>query len=112
MTRPHERLGLPQPIGRRLPQGVLGWNMVVAALTLMCVFGYVVQVNRAASRGYALRDVEKDVASLRSDVMRLEDTVAKLASVQALTERATALGFVPVRSIEYANPAAASMALR
>ncbi|MFH1078293.1 MAG: hypothetical protein V1745_03380 [Patescibacteria group bacterium] len=112
MTRPHERLGLQQPIGRRLPQGLAGWNMAIAALTFVCVFGYVVQVNSAASRGFALRDVEKNVESLQSDVMQLEDTVATMSSVQALNERATQLGFVPVSSIEYVNPAGMAYAMR
>jgi len=86
--------------------------MVIAVMMFACVFGYVVQVNSAASRGFELRDVEKRVETLRSDVMGLEDTVATLSSVQALNERAIALGFVPVQGIEYVNPAGKTTAMR
>lgn len=112
MTRPHERLGLPQPLGRRLPQGVAGWNLCIAAVTLVCVFGYVFQVNHAAARGFGLRDVEKKVSSLQSDVMVLEDNVATLSSVQSLSDRASALGFVPEDKLEYVNPAGKAYAMR
>lgn len=112
MTRPHERLGLPQPIGRRLPRGLAGWNLLVAAAMLACVVGYVVQVNCAAARGFNLRDVEKKVDTFQSDVMALEDNVAILSSVQSLSERAAALGFVPADRLEYVNPAGKAYAMR
>lgn len=110
MTRPHERLGLPLPLGRRLPQGLMSWNILIAAITISMAVVYVVQVNRAAARGFSLRDVEKKVDRLRSDVLSLEDQVATLSSVQSLNERATQLGFVTVDQLEFVNPAANSYA--
>jgi hypothetical protein len=112
MTRPHERLGLHQPIGRRLPQGLAGWNLLITAAMVLCVVGYVFQVNSAASRGFGLRDVEKRVDTLQSDVMVLEDKVATLSSVQSLSERAAALGFVLADRLEYVNPAGKAYAMR
>ena len=111
MTRPHERLGLPKPIGRRLPQGLVGWNMLLAVVTVCCVAMYVVQVNRAASRGYALRETQNKVDKIKSDVTSLEDSVATLSSLQALSDRASALGFVAVDRLEFANPAGHSYAM-
>lgn len=110
MTRPHERLGLPQPLGRRLPQGIAGWNMLVAGLSLAFMAAYVFQVNMASSRSFQLRDVEHKVESLKTDVTAMEDRVATLSSVQAMTERASQLGFVPVEHQEFVNPAAGSYA--
>lgn len=111
MTKPHERLGLAQPLGRRLPHGLLGWNMLVFAVTLTFVVAYVVQVNRAASRGFNLRDMEKKVEALSADVMQLEDKVAKLSSVQTMSDNAVSLGFVPVDRLEFANPAVGAYAM-
>ena len=111
MTRPHERLGIPMPLGRRLPHGLIGWNMLIAGLTFVLVIGYIVQVNRASARGFTIRDYEKKVETLRTDVMRFEDTIATLSSVQALTGRANTQGFVAVDRLEYVNPASKAYAL-
>jgi hypothetical protein len=110
MTRPHERFGLPQPLGRRLPQGIVGWNVLVAAVSVALVVAYVFQVNLASSRSFALRDVERKIDSLKVDVMSLEDKTATLSSMQAMTERAAQLGFVPVDKQEFVNPASKSYA--
>lgn len=111
MTRPHERLGLPVPLGRRLPQGVVGWNIMVASLTVVLSFVYIVQVNRAASQGFNLRDMEKKVEALQTDVMSLEDKVATLSSVKSLSDHASQLGFVSVDRLEFVNPASRSYAM-
>ncbi|MEO5927493.1 MAG: hypothetical protein ABIO72_02205 [Patescibacteria group bacterium] len=111
MTRPHERLGLPQPLGRRLPQGIVGWNLLVAGLSVAFIAAYIFQVNLASSRSFQLRDMERKVESLKTDVTAMEDKTATLSSVQAMTERATQLGFVPVENQEFVNPAAGSYAM-
>jgi len=112
MTRPHERFGLPLPLGRRLPQGIVGWNVLVAAATVALVAAYIFQVNLASSRAFALRDVERQVDGLKTEVMALEDKTATLSSVQAMTERATQLGFIPAERLEFVNPASRSYALK
>lgn len=111
MTRPHERLGLPQPLGRRLPHGLFGWNVLLAAVTITFAVAYVVQVNRASARGFQLRDVETRVESLKNNVTSLEDQVAMLSSYQAMSDRAATLGYVPVDHVEFVNPAGHSFAL-
>lgn len=111
MTRPHERFGLPVPLGRRLPQGIVGWNVLIAAGSLALVVAYVFQVNLASSRSFALRDVEHKVDSLKIDVMALEDKTATLSSVQMLKDRAAQLQFVPVDRQEFVNPASKSYAV-
>jgi hypothetical protein len=110
MTRPHERFGLPQPLGRRLPQGIVGWNVLIAVCSVACIVAYVFQVNLASSRSFALRDVERQIDTLKVDVMSLEDKVATLSSMQNMTQRAEQLGFVPIEHQEFVNPAAKSYA--
>lgn len=111
LTRPHEALGLPQPLARRLPQGLMAWN--IAFLTLSAVMGafYIVQVNLATSKGYDLRRVERRVDALRTENMILQDKIATMSSMQSLNARASELGFVPVERLEFVNPAGKSYAL-
>jgi hypothetical protein len=110
MARPHERLGLPQPLGRRIPAGVVGWNVLIAIVMLGLIVGYVVQVNRAAARGFKLRDMEKRVEALTTEVTSFDDRVSQLSSIQALSERATMLGFVPIDRLEFVRPGGTSYA--
>ncbi|MBU1033156.1 MAG: hypothetical protein ABH820_02605 [Patescibacteria group bacterium] len=111
MTRPHEKLGLKQPLGRRLPKGLVVWNVLLAGFTLAFLVTYIVQVNRAATMSFGLRDVEKKVEVLNTEVMAMEDKVATLSSMQALSDRAVALGFVTVDNLEFVNPASKSYAM-
>lgn len=111
MTRPHEKLGLPQPLGRRLPRGMAIGNALFLCLAVSCLVTYVIQVNRGATRSFNLRDVEKKVEKLNTDVLSLEDRIATLSSVQALSDRAAALGFVKADHLEFVNPASKSYAL-
>lgn len=101
MTKPHETLGLPQPLSRRLPQGITAWNLIFAGLTLALVVGYVVQVNVATSKGYSLRTVEKKVDGLKTDTLVLQDKIASMSSMKALTDRALENGFVSVDQVEF-----------
>ncbi|MBP9869296.1 hypothetical protein KBC59_01930 [Patescibacteria group bacterium] len=111
MTKPHETLGLPQPLARRLPQGIVAWNMVFAGLTLAMVVGYVVQVNVATSKGYSLRTVEKNVEALKTDTLVLQDKIASMSSMKALTDRAVENGFVSVDQVEFVTVRGGSYAM-
>ncbi len=111
MIRPHEALGLPQPIGRKLPRGLVAWNLAIAALTIACSVVYVIVVNAAASKGYDLSKAESRVDSLNIDAMALQNKAAAMSSIQQLTGEASQLGFVAVDKVEYVNPAQKNYAL-
>jgi hypothetical protein len=111
MTHPHEALGIPQPLGRKLPQGVVAWNIFIAVASLVLGVGYIVQVNMASAKGYALQTVQRHVEALNTDTTVLQGKVATLSSIQAMNDRATQLGFVPVDHLEYLSPTGKSYAL-
>lgn len=111
MTRPHEALGLPQPFGRRLPQGLVAWNLCALCVTLLLGFLYVLQVNTATSKGYALRTVQTRVDGLTTENLTLQDKIATLASLQSVSARATELGFQPVDRLEFLDVAKPSVAM-
>jgi len=111
MTRPHETLGLRQPLGRHLPDGLAAWNIFLFALLIVFGAVYILQVNVAASKGYALRTAEKRIAALHTATMMLQDTIVTKSSMQELRTHATELGLAPADSVEFMNPAASSYAL-
>ncbi|MCC7357325.1 hypothetical protein IT408_02345 [Candidatus Uhrbacteria bacterium] len=111
MMRPHETLGIPQPLGRRLPQGIWAWNLTILVATLCLSTLYVFQVNAFASKGYELRNIEHHVESLKTEAMALQDKMTTLTTLQAVSERASALGFIQSDNVIYLNPAAKSYAV-
>jgi len=111
MVRPHEALGLPQPLGRKLPRGLVAWNLAIAAFTVVCSVIYVIEVNAAASKGYDLSKAERRVEGLNIDAMALQNKAASMSSIQQLTGKASELGFVAVDKVEFVNPAQKNYAL-
>jgi len=111
MTRPHEALGLPQPLGRKLPHGLAAFNLILAAVTLACGLAYIVEVNAATSKGYALSQAQQRVDDLKTQTLSLQNKAATLTSLQQLTARASEMGFVPVEKVLFVNPASRNYAL-
>lgn len=111
MTRPHEALGLRQPVGRRLPQGISGWNLALAVVSVALVLLYIVQVNGAAAKSYRLRSVERRVEALRTEATILQNAYVTQTSLHALTSQAQQRGFVAVEKIEYLNPNSSAYAM-
>jgi len=104
MKRPHEALGLPVPIGRRLTNlGKGSWVIFLGSLSVFCVGLYVFQISQTAAKGYALRDLEKQQEYLQESVSALEAQAAELQSMNALQERVKGLGYVPVQHMEYVD---------
>lgn len=112
MTRPHERFGLSQPIGRQLAEHAhLGWYVLLWAAFFACAITYAGFMITASAKGFQLRDVEQRVERLRTDSRALETQVATLSSVQQMSDRAQSLGFVAVQRIDSLNVAGHSYAL-
>jgi len=111
MTRPHETLGLPQPFGRRLPQGMTAWNMTISVATILSIAAYIVIVNTSAAKGYSLRKAEQNVEALKTETTILQNTMVTLSSMRQLSDSASAMGLIPTDRVEYVTPAAASYAL-
>ncbi|MDD5726624.1 MAG: hypothetical protein PHC53_04460 [Patescibacteria group bacterium] len=106
MTRPHQRFGFKEPIGRQIPQGAMGWGLLILVVWLGMAGLYVTQIVRAAPRGDQLQKLQSHVDEMQRDIMSLEDSTAKASSLHALAERAQGLGLVQVQNPEYVNPAA------
>lgn len=111
MTRPHEALGLPQPLGRRLPQGIVAWNIAISVASILVILAYIVMVNATASKGYSLRSSEKRVEALKTDTEILQSSLVSVSSMRHLQDQAGALGLVATDGVTYVNPGSGSYAL-
>ncbi len=111
LTKPHEAYGLPKSIGRRLPRGIVAWNVALVAMTVCFAFAYVVQVNLASAKSYALRDTQQKVDALKAELMTMQDKIVTLSSMQSLNARAEQLGFGSIDRLEFVNPASKITAL-
>jgi Tfp pilus assembly protein PilN len=106
MTRPHQRFGFKEPIGRQIPRGALGWGLLCLVVWVSLAGIYVTQTVSAAPRGDQLQKLQNNIDQLQKDVLALEDTTAKASSLYTLAERAQGLGLVQTQNPEYINPAA------
>ncbi len=112
MTRPHQRFGFKEPIGRRIPQGIAAWCLVACVGWLALAGLYVTQVTQAAPRSDQLQTLEHKVETLQREVGEQEDSLARASSLQKLTDRAQELGLVPMEKPQFVSPAAYAYARR
>jgi len=111
LTKPHEAFGLIKPLSQRLPQGIVAWNLGLLTLTITCCVAYVVQVNLASAKNYALRDMQTKIDTLNTETMNMQDKIVTLSSMQSLNARAEQLGFAPIDKLEFVNTAGKTTAL-
>ena len=77
LKHPHEQFGLPMSFGRKLgASGRVASIVLLGAAILFCLGVYIYQVNAAASKGFQLRALEKQLETVRESVALLEDQVA------------------------------------
>jgi hypothetical protein len=112
LQRPHETLGLPLSVGRRLSRfRYPAWFSVMMGFVLVCLGLYIYQINAAAAQGFALRNLEKQLDHLRVTVTDLENQSAKLQTLQHLQARMAEAGYVAVDRVEYVEAAKEGYAL-
>ena len=88
---------------------------VMHAMTagFMLAFGilYIGQVNSAATKGYAIRDLERVNTEIRREQERLEGEIARLRSLDSVTTREAFLGLTKVENVTYVSATAHAVAL-
>jgi hypothetical protein len=77
-------------------------------------FAYLIQVNHAATLGYRMRSVEKDIERLRLENEHVAFQASELQSVERIHHRLQMLDLDPVEEVSYltVGGAAGSVALR
>jgi len=81
----------------------------VWVILISCVLGslllYLSQVNNLASKGFALRDLEKQIQKLQLENEKLGVQVVELKSMNDLNVRVADLKMVPINQVAYMNNA-------
>jgi hypothetical protein len=112
MTRPQEKLGIPQSVSRELAlHAPAAWTAFLGIVAVAVVLTYIATIAMSSTRGFQLRDAQNRVDRLQSEARQLETDVAKASSVGSLAARASGLGFVAVDRVNIVNAAGNSYAL-
>ncbi len=112
MKRPHETLGIPVPVGRKLGEmGKSTWIAFMVCLTLAAGGLYIYQVNAAASKGFTVRKLEQQAQHLQDEVMALQDQSVKEQALDVLQEKVKSMGYVSVDHMDFVDVAGGSYAL-
>jgi len=87
-------------------------NVIAIALILTMGTLYLVQVNRATTKGYQIRDLEKKIQAIEDSNRKVQLEVAELQSLDSVEERIKELGMVPVSNVKYIKTPGSTVALR
>ena len=105
----HERKR-SNPLKRFLKPEIL--NIVIIGLIVVMGMSYLVEVNRATTKGYKIRDLERQINQLEESTQKVEMEIAELQSLDSIEQREEKLGMVPVDRIEYVKVPGTSVAVR
>jgi len=105
----HERKR-SNPLKKFLKPEIL--NGVILAMIVVVGVSYLVEVNRATTKGYKIRDLERQIQGLEESAQKVEMEIAELQSLDSIEERVEKLGMVPVDRIEYVKVPGATVAVR
>jgi hypothetical protein len=112
LRQPHLALGLSLAPGRKLEKAARNaWIGVFLVLSFFVMAIQVFQMNKAATKGYALRDQEKRLEQLKATVADLEDKAAKNQALYSIETRVQGLGYVPVDRMEFLDVTRGSYAI-
>lgn len=104
MQRPRVELGLPLSSGKKMEVAAKRtWILLMVVVTAACLGMYLYQVNRAASKGFTLRTLERQLDQLQTTVADLENTAAHMQSLASVEARVAGRGYVPVDRMEFVD---------
>ncbi len=78
------------------------WGRRVLLFAILVIGSlYIWQVNLAATAGFTMRDIERDIEEVKMEQKRLDMEVARLQSVESVASRVMMLGLVPAGEVDY-----------
>ena len=85
-------------------------NSLLAGLVILAGLGYLVQINGLATKGYQIKELEQQVASLQEVKADLELEALSLQSMDSVKDKVVGLNLVAVGQVEYLNPTPVAVA--
>ncbi len=74
--------------------------------------GYSVATSNVSTKGYEMKVVERQIAELKEHNQQLKLSIAQYRSLDRIEKRITALGMVPVDTIQYISTQGSNVAAR
>ena len=85
-------------------------NIITLAVLVLVTFGYIVQVNSTASKGYAIRDLQTNIDKLASANQQMQADMNEADSLQNITHSVKMIGMVNAGQPTYVSASGASYA--
>ena len=102
LQRPHEALGVPLPMARRVSRIRTNASVATCCIVSMVCLGFsIISVNTSAAKTFDRRTLEKRAEQLAEEVSDLESRAAVLQSYSSLQERVRDRGYHPVEKVQY-----------
>lgn len=102
LRSPQQALGLALPLGKRLAHvAERSWVYLLIGISVIGMVSYVFQMNHTATKGFALRDQERQLERLQITVASLEDQVAQKRAIRSIEDRVSGLGYVAADRMEF-----------
>ncbi|MCR4256184.1 MAG: hypothetical protein NUW08_00580 [Candidatus Uhrbacteria bacterium] len=103
---------LPTPVGRRIEVvAKRSWAIVFVVGAVAFMMYQVFLMNSTATKGYTLRNLEKQLNQLHATVMTYENRTAELQALHTIESRIQGMGYVAVDQMEFVDVARGSYAL-
>lgn len=86
-------------------------NVVSFVMVVIVGLGFIAQVNHSSSKGFQMKDLQKQMNQLTVANEQLEYQVAQAQSVDHVATHLKMLGMVPVKSVAYTSVGGSSVAV-
>jgi len=91
---------------------VFALNLALLCLVGGLLAGYLVMNNQSAASGFAVRDLEKQISTLRDEADDLDLQIVAMQAMNNVEQQIGGLGFVPIEQLDYISGAPAIVAVK
>ncbi len=88
---------------------VVRLNLLLLGVMLIVSVMYIVQVNRAATKGYHIRDLETRINTLQLENQKMEVAIAESRSLDTVSKKVPMLGLVKAPTPNYLSGSVPTM---
>ncbi|KKR84032.1 MAG: hypothetical protein UU31_C0011G0010 [Candidatus Uhrbacteria bacterium GW2011_GWA2_41_10] len=90
-------------------QHIVSLNVACLGCMVLLILLSIIQVNRAATKGYQIRELEKHISQLKLETQVLETTAAEQRSMETVHRKVQMLGMVKTDQTHYVGSDAAAL---
>ncbi len=87
-------------------------KLTVSTIVFFLLVGYVMKISSLSTSGYEIANLEKKVAVLSNESVKLSAEVASYQSIASIQKRLQGVAMVPVKNINYIKVGATAVAER